>query len=257
MSEALLKIENIHKRFSNTVALSGVSLDVKEGETVAIIGPSGSGKSTMLRCVNALERIQSGSICLAGEYLVKNNAKSEAVYADERTVRKICSNTGMVFQSFNLFPHFTCLKNIWYSPVHVKKENREEAEAEARRLLELVGLSDKADAFPGQLSGGQKQRVAIARGLAMKPKIMLFDEPTSALDPEITGEVLHVMRSLAETNTTMLVVTHEMGFAKEVANRVCFMDKGQILEEGKSEEIFEDPKNPRLKEFLSKMLTVN
>lgn len=255
MSESVLKIENIVKRYGDTLALDHVSLSVNQGETVAIIGPSGSGKSTLLRCVNSLERVQSGKITLAGETLVSSES-GKTVYANEKQVRKICSDTGMVFQSFNLFPHFTCKKNVWYSPVHVKGENRAEAEKEAERLLSLVGLSDKADVYPNMLSGGQKQRVAIARGLAMKPKIMLFDEPTSALDPEITVEVLNVMKSLAETHTTMLVVTHEMSFAKEVADRVVFMDKGTIVEEGTSEEVFTRPQNQRLKDFLGKMLTI-
>ncbi len=258
----LLEMKNIVKDFSGCRALDHVNLSVEKGETVAIIGPSGSGKSTLLRCINALTRISEGSITLQGETFVdseigqvKNSiGQTEAKYLPEQELRRICCETGMIFQHFNLFPHMNCLKNITYAPMKVKGIAREESEKQGMRLLELVGLPDKKDAFPGQLSGGQKQRVAIARGLAMNPKIMLFDEPTSALDPEITGEVLNVMKKLSGENITMIVVTHEMGFAKEVADRVVFMNQGTIVEEGTPEEIFQNPKSERLKEFLGSML---
>ena len=200
-----------------------------KGEIVAIIGPSGSGKSSLLRCINGLNTITSGDMDLKGE-------------------------TGMVFQHFNLFPHMTCIENITYAPIKVKKVKKEDAYAKARELLKMVGLESKADVYPAHISGGQKQRIAIARALAMEPDLMLFDEPTSALDPEITGEVLNVMKQLAEKHTTMIVVTHEMGFAKEVADRVIFMDEGVIVEEGTPQEIFDKPKNERLVSFLGSML---
>ena len=231
---------------------------------MAIIGPSGSGKSTLLRCINALTRISRGSIALNGEVFVDSengqvqnkSGQPEAVYPSEKELKRICCETGMVFQHFNLFPHMNCLKNITYAPVKVKGVNPADAEARGLELLKLVGLPDKRNEFPGRLSGGQKQRVAIARALAMEPEIMLFDEPTSALDPEITGEVLNVMKTLSARNTTMVVVTHEMGFAREVADRVVFMNKGKIVEEGTPEEIFEHPKSERLQEFLGAMLQV-
>ncbi|MFV0517296.1 MAG: amino acid ABC transporter ATP-binding protein [Aminipila sp.] len=247
-------MENIVKQFSGCLALNHVNFSMKKGETVAIIGPSGSGKSTLLRCINCLERITSGSITLNGDTFASSKDGERAVYLQDKELNKICAETGMIFQHFNLFPHMTCLENICYAPIKVKKESRAEAEKRAMELLNMVGLDYKAEAYPAQLSGGQKQRVAIARGLAMKPEIMLFDEPTSALDPEITGEVLNVMRKLAEAHTTMVVVTHEMGFAKEVSDRVIFMDAGQIVEEGTPEEIFQNPKSERLKEFLSSVI---
>lgn len=222
-------MKNIVKKYGELNAVDGVDFSINKGEIVAIIGPSGSGKSTLLRCVNGLETPTCGDIKLNG-------------------------STGMVFQHFNLFPHMTCKKNITYAPVKVKKEDKKEVEDRASQLLDLVGLSSKAESYPNQLSGGQKQRIAIARALAMKPDVMLFDEPTSALDPEITGEVLNVMKKLAAKHMTMIVVTHEMGFAKEVADRVVFMDSGKIIEEGSPEEIFERPKSQRLNEFLCSML---
>lgn len=225
----ILEMKNIVKDYSGFKALGGVDFSMHKGEIVAIIGPSGSGKSTLLRCINGLNTITSGEIDLKGE-------------------------TGMVFQHFNLFPHMTCIENITYAPIKVKKEKKEAAYENARKLLKMVGLEDKADVYPAHISGGQKQRVAIARALAMKPEIMLFDEPTSALDPEITGEVLNVMKMLAKEHITMLVVTHEMGFAKEVADRVIFMDGGVIVEEGTPSDIFDNPKNPRLISFLGSML---
>ncbi|MGI6752009.1 MAG: amino acid ABC transporter ATP-binding protein [Anaerovoracaceae bacterium] len=252
--EYVLQMTDIVKQFKNCQALSGVSLSVKKGETVAIIGPSGSGKSTLLRCINRLERITSGRIVINGELLVETNDKGKAIYQPERTVRHLCSETGMVFQHFNLFPHMTCLDNICYAPIKVKGANKVDAKKRGYELLDLVGLSDKAEAYPAQLSGGQKQRVAIARGLAMEPEIMLFDEPTSALDPEITGEVLAVIRKLAQAKTTMIIVTHEMAFAREVSDRTIFMDEGLIVEEGLPAEIFQNPKSERLKGFLNSVL---
>ncbi len=249
----LLELNHICKRFGNLQALDDVTLHVNKGETVAIIGPSGSGKSTLLRSVNYLEKISSGEIIIKGQKLVQS-PQGKPLYLPEREIRRICSEIGMIFQHFNLFPHMTTLGNITYAPIKVKKQPPAEAETEARRLLELVGLETKADCYPAQLSGGQKQRVAIARGLAMQPELMLFDEPTSALDPEITGEVLSVMKELATTGMTMVVVTHEMGFAREVANRVMFINDGVIQEENTPQEIFEHPQSPRLRDFLSKVL---
>ena len=227
--ETILDMKNITKEYAGLKALKGVDFSIKKGEIVAIIGPSGSGKSTLLRCVNGLNQMTSGEIKLQG-------------------------TTGMVFQHFNLFPHMTCLENITYAPMKVKKENKASAEAKAKDLLKMVNLESKADVYPAQISGGQKQRVAIARALAMEPDLMLFDEPTSALDPEITGEVLQVMKKLADDHMTMMVVTHEMGFAKEVADRVIFMADGEIIEEGTPSEIFDNPQNPRLISFLQSML---
>lgn len=250
----ILEMKQIVKDFANCRALDNVDFSIDKGETVAIIGPSGSGKSTLLRCVNCLNRITSGTITLNGETFVTTGASGKAEYIPDKDLRRICAETGMVFQHFNLFPHMTCLQNICYAPIKVKKENKSEAEARGRELLKLVGLETKADVYTAQLSGGQKQRIAIARGLAMNPEIMLFDEPTSALDPEITGEVLNVIKKLAEEHITMVVVTHEMGFAREVADRVVFMDQGRIVEQGTPEDIFKNPQSERLKDFLSSML---
>ena len=252
----LLEMKDIVKEYATTKALDHVDFVLDEGESVAIIGPSGSGKSTLIRCINCLTRITSGSITLDGETFVdgkpgeEHHKTHEAVYPSEKEVLRICQKTGMVFQNFNLFPHMSCMKNIIYGPIKVKKQDQAEAEKRAMELLELVGLSDKKDEYPERLSGGQKQRVAIARGLAMDPDIMLFDEPTSALDPEITGEVLNVINKLAKQNITMVIVTHEMGFAREVADRVIFMDQGKIVEQGPPEQIFENPQSERLKAFL-------
>ncbi|MBQ0004381.1 MAG: amino acid ABC transporter ATP-binding protein [Clostridiales bacterium] len=268
---ALLEMKHIVKEYPNCKALNDVSLSVEPGETVAIIGPSGSGKSTLLRCVNCLVRITSGEIELDGKIFASSNPESmvgdrkgaqiadksgntEAQYLPEKQLKEAVCETGMVFQHFNLFPHMTCLENITYAPIKVKGIDRAKAVSRGEELLALVGLSAKRDEYPGRLSGGQKQRIAIARALAMDPDVMLFDEPTSALDPEITGEVLSVMRQLSDANTTMIVVTHEMGFAKEVADRVIFMNEGRIVEEGTPKEIFEAPKSVRLKEFLGAML---
>ena len=255
----VLSMEHIVKKYKNVTALDDVSLSVDEGETVAIIGPSGSGKSTLLRCVNCLTKVTSGKITLNGTTFVdgkpgEENCHMVAQYPSESVLRSVCCETGMVFQHFNLFPHMTCLRNITYAPIKVKGVPKDQAEKRARELLDLVGLSDKADEYPEHLSGGQKQRVAIARGLAMEPKIMLFDEPTSALDPEITGEVLAVMKKLSGQHITMLVVTHEMGFAKGVADRVVFMNQGKIVEEGTPEKIFDHPETDRLKTFLNAMI---
>jgi len=256
----ILEMSSIIKDYSNCRALDNVDFSMHEGETVAIIGPSGSGKSTLLRCINCLTRITSGKITIGGKTFVdgrpgeESKKRHEAKYIPEKELLDIEGDTGMVFQHFNLFPHMTCLGNICYAPIKVKHIDKASAEKRGMDLLKLVGMEDKRDEYPGRLSGGQKQRVAIARGLAINPKIMLFDEPTSALDPEITGEVLSVMKKLAENRITMIVVTHEMGFAKEVADRVLFMDNGSIVEEGTPDEIFNDPKSDRLKSFLSSML---
>lgn len=254
MNQPVLEIKNLVKKFHGVHAVNGVSLSVNQGQTVAIIGPSGSGKSTLLRCVNALEKATSGEITVNGHRLVTTDNLGKTVFASEKDIRTIRTDTGMIFQHFNLFPHMSCLKNIWYAPVKLKKQTKKDAIQQAEKLLQIVGLADKKDAYPEQLSGGQKQRVAIARGLAMNPAVMLFDEPTSALDPEITGEVINVMKNLAKEHRTMLVVTHEMAFAREAADRVIFMDKGKIIEDGTPEDIFKNPKSDRLKEFLKAML---
>ncbi|MBQ2888205.1 MAG: amino acid ABC transporter ATP-binding protein [Firmicutes bacterium] len=249
----MIEVKHINKQFGDFTALSDVSLTVNRGETVAIIGPSGSGKSTLLRSINYLEQINSGEIIINGKTLV-STPQDKAVYVSDKEIRRICSDLGMIFQHFNLFPHMTCLRNITYAPIKVQKIAKARAEAEAKRLLAMVDLSGKEDSYPAMLSGGQKQRVAIARGLAMHPAVMLFDEPTSALDPEITGEVLAVMKKLAEDQMTMLVVTHEMGFAKEVADRVIFMADGRIVEQGTPRQIFDTPQSDRLKSFLRSVL---
>jgi glutamine transport system ATP-binding protein len=240
----MINIKGLHKNFGNLEVLKGIDYEVKEKEVVCVIGPSGSGKSTFLRCINLLEDITDGEILIEG---VKVN--------DPKTnINEIRTEVGLVFQQFNLFPHMTVLDNITMAPMQVRKIAKKEAEKLALELLDKVGLKQKADNYPEQLSGGQQQRVAIARALAMKPKIMLFDEPTSALDPEMVNEVLDVMKQLADEGMTMVIVTHEMGFAREVANRVLFMDGGYIIEQGKPEDIFGNPQNERTKAFLSKVL---
>lgn len=249
----MIKAQGLHKRFGANEVLKGVSLEMKKGEVIAMIGPSGSGKSTFLRCLNHLETIDAGRIEIEGEVLADTDA-GHCRYAADADLRRICRKMGMVFQHFNLFPHMTVLQNIIEAPLTVKGLSREAIIPRAEALLAKVGLSAKRDAYPGRLSGGQKQRVAIARALAMEPDIMLFDEPTSALDPELTGEVLRTMRELAEEHMTMLVVTHEMGFAREVASRVIFMDQGQIVEERPSAEFFASPEHPRSRAFLDNML---
>ncbi|WP_448903007.1 amino acid ABC transporter ATP-binding protein [Eubacterium sp.] len=245
-SQPLIVVKDVKKYYKGEAikALDGINLTINEGEVVVIIGPSGSGKSTMLRCLNLLEIPTDGEIIFEGENLL----------GKKTNIDKHRQKMGMVFQHFNLFPHMTVMKNMTIAPTKLKIKNKEEAEAKAKKLLEVVNLADRAEAYPKQLSGGQKQRIAIARALCMDPEVMLFDEPTSALDPEMVGEVLSVMKDLARRGMTMAVVTHEMAFAREVATRVIFMDAGRIIEEGTPEEIFEHPKNQRLKEFLSKVL---
>ncbi|MCR5653601.1 MAG: amino acid ABC transporter ATP-binding protein [Ruminococcus sp.] len=237
-------VKNLHKYFDKNEVLKGVDAVITEGEVVCVIGPSGSGKSTFLRCLNKLEELTSGTIII-DDYDISDKKVN---------INKVRENIGMVFQQFNLFPNMTVLKNIMMAPVELKKMTKEEAEKKAKELLERVGLSEKAAAYPGELSGGQQQRVAIARALAMNPDIMLFDEPTSALDPEMVGEVLDVMKELAAEGMTMVVVTHEMGFAREVADRVLFMADGGIVEEGTPKEIFDNPQNERTQDFLKKVL---
>ena len=292
--DCLLRVNNLHKKFGNLQVLQGVNIDINKGDVVAVIGPSGCGKSTFLRCLNLLETPSSGEIIIENEYVFKKqrvylkrqmkellalkkqgtfdeNAKQryeeikaqyDAMKAEEKLIDKAAQKNinlhrqkiGMVFQQFNLFPHLTVLKNITLAPMKLKKVPKEIAEEKAMELLKKIGLEDKANVYPSTLSGGQKQRIAIVRALAMEPDIMLFDEPTSALDPEMVGEVLKVMTELANEGMTMVVVTHEMGFAKEVANRIIFMNEGVIKEENAPKEFFENPKDERLKEFLSKIL---
>jgi len=240
----VIEIKNIRKNFGKNEVLKNINTEIKKGDKVVIIGPSGSGKSTLLRCMNLLETPTSGSIIFQGDHIT-----------DKKTdINKIRQRMGMVFQHFNLFPHLTVLENIVLAPVKLNLQTKEEAKENALKLLERIGLSDKKDEYPALLSGGQKQRIAIVRSLAMKPEIMLFDEPTSALDPEMIGEVLKLMKDLAEDGMTMVVVTHEMGFAKSVANRILFMDEGQILEENNPQDFFSNPVHDRSKEFLSKIL---
>ena len=240
----MINITNLYKNFGDLEVLKNISTEIKKGEIISIIGPSGSGKSTFLRCINKLEEPSSGHIYPDGMDLMDKNTD----------INKVRERVGMVFQHFNLFPNMTVLDNLTLSPIMVKKESKEEAEKYALSLLEKVGLSDKANSYPTQLSGGQKQRIAIARALAMKPEVILFDEPTSALDPEMIKEVLDVMRDLAKEGMTMLIVTHEMGFARNVGNRILFMDKGEIIEDCSPKEFFENPTNERIKDFLNKVL---
>ena len=248
----MLSVENVRKSFGGLPVLKGISLEVRQGEVLAVIGPSGSGKSTLLRCITQLERVDSGKITICGETLVSNNEQEKAVYADKQTRVKIGLHLGLVFQNFNLFPHLSVLRNVTEAPVRVLKKNKAEAERTARALLEKMGLADKADAYPCQLSGGQQQRVSIARALAMNPDILFFDEPTSALDPELTGEILKVIRELAAEHMTMVVVTHEMKFARDVADQVIFMDGGNIVEQGTASDVFGSTKEERTKAFLSR-----
>ena len=240
----MIEVDNLHKSFGKNKVLNGIDGVIKKGEVVVVIGPSGSGKSTFLRCLNLLEIPTSGQIIFEGNNIT-----------DKKTdINKLREKMGMVFQQFNLFPHKTVLDNIILAPIKVKRLSKDEATKKAFELLDLVGLREKASAYPSSLSGGQKQRIAIARALAMEPDVMLFDEPTSALDPEMVGEVLNVMKDLASEGMTMIVVTHEMGFAREVGDRILFMDGGKILEEGTPKEIFDNPKNSRMIDFLSKVL---
>lgn len=250
----MIHLNDIRKSFGSLEVLKGIDLEVTQGEVVAIIGPSGSGKSTLLRCLNRLETIDRGIIEIEGETLASEGTDGRCRYAPEEKARQICHKMGMVFQQFNLFPHMTVLDNVVEAPMVVKGVKKETIIPEAEELLRKVGLFEKRDSYPSRLSGGQKQRVAIARALAMKPDIMLFDEPTSALDPELTGEVLKAMRQLAQEHMTMLVVTHEMAFAREVAHRVIFMDNGEIVEQGTPDQIFTSPKQARTQAFLNSML---
>ena len=240
----MIKVKDLHKSFKGVEVLKGINEQIEDGEVVVVIGPSGSGKSTFLRCINLLEKPESGEIWI----------DDDQINAHGVNVNLIRQKMGMVFQHFNLFPHLTVKKNITLAPVKLKKMTQEEADKKAMELLKIVGLEDKAEVYPKQLSGGQQQRIAIARSLAMEPEIMLFDEPTSALDPEMVGEVLDVMKNLAKSGMTMLVVTHEMGFAREVGSRILFMDEGKILEQGTPSDIFDNPQNDRTREFLSKVL---
>ena len=240
----MISVKNLKKSFNGLQVLRGIDTEIEKGDVLCIIGPSGSGKSTFLRCLNLLEKPDSGQVWLDGTELTDKNCNINA----QRM------KMGMVFQQFNLFPHMSVLENLCCAPMMLKKVSREDAEKKARALLERVGLADRADAYPAQLSGGQKQRIAIVRALCMEPEVMLFDEPTSALDPEMVGEVLDVMKELAKEGMTMIVVTHEMGFAREVAKRVVFMDEGIIMEENSPEELFGNPQSERLKSFLSKVL---
>ena len=248
----VLEIKNVKKSFNDSQlhVLKDISLNVAQGEVVAIIGPSGSGKSTLLRCATLLTQMDSGDLLYSGDYAAKTNEQGVAVYADKQQLKKIRSRFGLVFQSFNLFPHFSVLKNLTDAPIHILGRSKEEAEKKAMALLEKMGLADKADAYPCQLSGGQQQRVAIARALALRPDILFFDEPTSALDPELTGEVLKVIRDLAEEKMTMVIVTHEMAFARAVSDRVIFMDGGVIVEQGDPEQVLGDPAQERTRRFL-------
>ena len=240
----MIKVKNLHKKFGDLTVLNGIDEHISPGEVVVVIGPSGSGKSTFLRCLNLLEDVTEGEIYV----------DDQLINAPKIDINKVRQKMGMVFQQFNLFPHMTVMENLTLAPIKLQGKKKDEIEAEALALLDRVGLKDRADSYPSQLSGGQKQRIAIVRALCMKPDVMLFDEPTSALDPEMVGEVLNVMRDLARERMTMVVVTHEMGFAKEVATRVMFMDGGNFVEENEPKEFFEHPKNERLKTFLSKVL---
>ncbi len=245
MTEKIL-VEHLVKKYGDNTVLNDINVSINEGDVVCVIGPSGSGKSTFLRCLNQLEEASSGDIIIDGANLTDKNTD----------INQVRQHIGMVFQHFNLFPHLSILENIVLAPTDLGRLSKDEAEKKALELLERVGLADKKDAYPDSLSGGQKQRVAIARALAMNPDIMLFDEPTSALDPEMVGDVLGVMKDLAKQGMTMVIVTHEMGFAKEVANRVIFIDGGNFLEDGSPEQVFENPQNPRTKDFLDKVLNI-
>lgn len=251
-STSLLEMKHVKKTFGSLEVLKDISIEVNEGEVVAIIGPSGSGKSTFLRCATLLENMDEGTLSYCGESATLNESGA-AQYVDKKKLHSIRNNFGLVFQSFNLFPHFSVLKNVIDAPINVQKRDKAEVTAEARELLKKVGLENKEDSYPGQLSGGQQQRVAIARALAMNPKMLFFDEPTSALDPEITAGILKLLRELANEKMTMVIVTHEIDFARNVADRVIFMDGGVIVEEGKPQEVIDNPKSERTKAFLQKM----
>jgi len=254
VSTPMLQAESVYKRFGRQEVLKGITLEVAAGEVMCLLGPSGSGKSTFLRCINHLEKIDAGRLMVGGELVGYRQVGDRLHELPESEVARERSEIGMVFQHFNLFPHMTALENVTCAPIHVKREPREAARERASALLEQVGLGDKLDSYPSQLSGGQQQRVAIARSLAMKPKLMLFDEPTSALDPELVGDVLAVMQQLARDGMTMIVVTHEIGFARGVANTVVFMDGGVVVEAGNPADVLENPREARTQEFLSKVL---
>ena len=248
---SILSVKNLEKKFGNLTVLKDISFDINDGEIISIIGSSGSGKSTLLRCMNQLETITSGTITIDGKTLVETK-NGTPVYAGKDVLKEILMETGFVFQNFNLFPHYSVLRNIMEAPVCVAGVPKKQAEEKAMELLKKLGLETKADAYPCELSGGQSQRVSIARALALEPKILFFDEPTSALDPELTGEVLKVIRELADQNTTMIIVTHEMAFARDVADHVIFMDDGRIVEQGDPRQVFENPSEERTKQFLSR-----
>lgn len=247
-----IEVRNLEKKFGHLEVLKDISVSIEQGEIVSIIGSSGSGKSTLLRCLTRLEQVNGGSIVIDGDEMVHTREK-RVVYSDEDTLKRIRLRMGLVFQNFNLFPHYSVLRNITEAPIHVLGKSKEEAEKEAYALLERLGLQDKADCYPYQLSGGQSQRVSIARALALQPKILFFDEPTSALDPELTGEVLKVIKSLTSLNITMVIVTHEMGFAREISDRLIFMDQGVIVEDGSPDQVFGST-NPRTQSFLGKFM---
>lgn len=248
----LLEINHCNKKFGDNEVLKDISLSVEEGQVVSIIGPSGSGKSTLLRCATLLETMDGGDLIYLGEYTAKADETGKSVYGTKAELQKARQHFGLVFQNFNLFPHYSVLKNITEPPILIGKRPKDEVYAEARELLKKMGLADKEDAYPYQLSGGQQQRVSIARALAMKPKILFFDEPTSALDPELTGEILHVIKELASEHMTMVIVTHEMSFARDVSDHIIFMDGGVIVEEGEPKELINNPKQERTKAFLSR-----
>jgi polar amino acid transport system ATP-binding protein len=254
MTEPMVKAEGVHKRFGRLEVLKGITLEVLAGDVMVLLGPSGSGKSTFLRCINHLEKINSGRLSVDGELVGYREGDDKIYELRESEIARKRAEIGMVFQNFNLFPHMTALENVTCAPLRVKKAPREQANERARQLLERVGLPDKLAAYPAQLSGGQQQRVAIARALAMEPKLMLFDEPTSALDPELVGDVLQAMKQLAGEGMTMIVVTHEMGFAAEVADTVVFMDDGMVVEAGDPDRVLGDPRHERTRAFLSKVL---
>lgn len=251
MAEPIVQIENVHKHFGDLHVLQNVDMTVARGEVVVVIGASGSGKSTLIRCVNALEPFESGRIVVDGIELLPGGRMGSG---GKHSIRAVRRDAGMVFQQFNLFPHMSCIDNITLAPIKVRGRSQADARKEAMELLERVGIQDQAEKYPGQLSGGQQQRLAIARSLAMHPNVMLFDEPTSALDPEMVGEVLDVMRGLAKSGMTMVVVTHEMGFAREVSDRVIYMDRGAIVEEGTPEQVFSNPQSERTQSFLARVL---
>jgi polar amino acid transport system ATP-binding protein len=248
----IISVRNLEKRFGDLEVLKGISFDLQEGEVLSVIGPSGSGKSTMLRCLNQLETIDGGTVSVCGETMVQTDEAGTVRYAKGDVLKSIQLKCGMVFQNFNLFPHMSVLRNITEAQVHVLKKTKQEAEQHARMLLQKMGLGEKAAAYPCQLSGGQQQRVSIARALALRPEVLCFDEPTSALDPELTGEILQVIKQLAQERMTMVVVTHEMAFARDISDRVIFMDDGSIVEEGDPKELFSRPKNPRTQKFLNR-----